>query len=249
MPTDDALLRLVPSMSADEQRALVDSLLQRSADSFLAELRRPKVPTLRRKPRKVRGFQVRVDLLHVKPPIWRRLVLPGDLTLERVHLVLNEAMGWTNSHLHRIRTGSDPYSPCFITEFDRDEGDEGILEDDVRLDQVFAEAGDALWYDYDFGDGWEHVVKVEAVLLDPPAGVEIVTGRRACPPEDVGGIWGYDTVAQWVESRYDDALLPEQFENARHGRDWLPRGWDPATFDLESTRIAIRDVLDVADED
>lgn len=197
-----------------------------------------------RKPRKVRGFQFRIDLLHVKPPIWRRLILPGDLTLERVHLVLNEAMGWTNSHLHRFRTGNEPYSPYFITEFDMAEGEEGVLEDDVRLDQVVAEAGDRLWYDYDFGDGWEHVVKVEAVLPEPPDQIELVTGRRACPPEDVGGPWGYEGVAQWVASGYDDDLLPEQFDDAGHARDWLPPGWDPATFDLESARTAIRYVLE-----
>jgi hypothetical protein len=231
-------------MSPAEQRELLDNLLAQGATSGFTAPPKAELPTLLRKPRKVRGFQVRIDLLQVKPPIWRRLILSGDLTLDRVHAVLNEAMGWTNSHLHRFRTGNGPNSPYFITEFDLHEGDEGVLEDGVRLDQVVAEKGDALWYDYDFGDGWEHVVKVEAVLPEPPAEVELVTGRRACPPEDVGGPWGYEGVAKWVESGYDKTLLPEQFGNAKHARQWLPPGWHPAVFDLESARGALRDVLD-----
>lgn len=89
-------------------------------------------------------------------PVWRRLELPGDLTLPRVHDVIQAAMGWTDSHLHRFRTGSDPRSAYFITEFDLDDGDDGLLENDVRLDQLVAEKGDQLWYEYDFGDGWDH---------------------------------------------------------------------------------------------
>jgi len=243
VPTDDekaAVLRLVSSMSPAEQRELLENLLAQRASRFTAPLP-PELPTLLRKPRKVPGVQVRIDLLQVKPPIWRRLILPGDLTLDRVHAVLNEAMGWTDSHLHRFRTGNGPY---FITEFDLHEGDDGILENDVRLDQVVSEKGDTFWYDYDFGDGWEHVFRVEAVLPEPPVAVELVTGRRACPPEDVGGPWGYEAIAKWVESGYDKTLLPEQFDNARHARDWLPPGWHPATFDLDSARSALREVLD-----
>lgn len=232
-------------MSLAEQRELLENLLARGAAGGITEPPGAELPTLLRKPRKVRGFQVRIDLLQVKPPIWRRLILPGDLTLDCVHAVLNEAMGWTNSHLHRFRTGNGPYSPHFITEFDLHEGEEGVLEDDVRLDQVVAEKGDALWYDYDFGDGWEHVVKVEAVLPEPPAEVELVSGRRACPPEDVGGPWGYEAVATWVQSGYDKTLLPEQFDNAKHARQWLPPGWHPAALDLESARSVLRDVLEV----
>lgn len=90
-------------------------------------------------------------------------------------------MGWSDCHLHRFRTGADHQSPHFVTEFDLEEGDEGILEDDVRLDLVLAEVGDRLWYDYDFGDGWEHVLKVEKVLPDPPTEVRLMTGRRWLP--------------------------------------------------------------------
>lgn len=251
MPADDpaAMVRqMMSTMSLAEQRELLDALLQHQADTFLAGLREPRLPVLRSKPRRVRGFQVRLDLQHVKPPVWRRLIVPGDLTLDRVHTVVQGAMGWSGYHLHRFRTGADHFSPHFITEFDLDEGEEGIVEDEVRVDQVVAEVGDRLWYEYDFGDGWDHVLKVEEVLHDPPAEVQLMAGRRACPPEDVGGIGGYAAIADWVEGGYDDALLPEQFEDAEDARDWLPLGWHPAAFDRDLAAHSISLALVSQDE-
>jgi hypothetical protein len=186
-------------MSLPEQRELMATLLDQRSAAWLSDLRAPRTPTLLRKPRKVRGFQVRLDLRFTKPPAWRRLLLPGDLTLGELHSVIQGAMGWYDPHLHRFRTGADHNAAHFITEFDLDEGEEGIIEDQVRLDQVIADVGDGLWYEYDFGDGWDHVIKVEKVLPQPPSEAQLLTGKRACPPEDVGGIGGYAAVAEWVE--------------------------------------------------
>ncbi len=141
-------------------------------------------------PKTVRGFRVRLDLRDTKPPVWRRLEVSGDITLPRLHDVIQTAMGWTNSHLHRFRTGVDHRSPYFLAPFDFEEGEDGMAEDDVRLDQLVREKGDALWYEYDFGDSWDHVLKVEAVLPKPPEQVRCTGGRMACPPEDCGGVWG-----------------------------------------------------------
>ncbi|HLN76870.1 MAG TPA: plasmid pRiA4b ORF-3 family protein [Nocardioidaceae bacterium] len=148
-------------------------------------------------------------------------------------------MGWHDSHLHRFRTGNDHRSPYFITGFDLDEGDEGLLEDDIRLDQVVAAEGDQLWYEYDFGDGWDHVLRVEAVLEEAPPTVRCTGGRMACPPEDCGGLGGYEELAAWVRSGYDDAILPEAFDNRAHARDWLPINWHPDHFDIEETNAAL----------
>lgn len=246
MPDDDPAAKIrqsLSTMSAAEQKDLLDFVLAQRRDAFEAALREPPLPTLRPTPRRIRGFRIRLDLLGVKPPVWRRLIVAGDLRLNEVHAVIQAAMGWSDYHLHRFRTGADYRSPHFVTEFDLEEGDEGILEDDVRLDRVVGEVGDRLWYEYDFGDGWDHVLKVEEVLKYASSEVELVTGRRACPPEDVGGVGGYQAVAAWVESGYDPALVPEQFESAEHGRDWLPEGWDPAVFDRDLAASEIRYVL------
>ncbi|MCR1785398.1 plasmid pRiA4b ORF-3 family protein [Nocardioides carbamazepini] len=225
-----------------EGKALLDALMNGQVTSIFEKLERDERPDLLPVPERPRGYRVRLDLHGAKPPIWRRLELPGDLTLPRVHVAIQAAMGWYDSHLHRFRTGNDPRSACFATEFDLDEGDDGMPEADVRLDQILAEKGDELWYEYDFGDGWDHKLVVEAVLDGPPATVRCTAGRMACPPEDCGGIWGYDEIAAWVRSGYDDALLPQSFDDAEHGRDWLPLDWHPDHFDLDE----INDALTIA---
>ncbi|MDO5504635.1 MAG: plasmid pRiA4b ORF-3 family protein, partial [Actinomycetia bacterium] len=111
-----------------------------------------------------------------KPPIWRRLELRGDLTLDMLHDCLQAAMGWTDSHLHHFELPMERRRArprFFLTEFDLEEGEDGTPESEVRLDQVLRKEGDILKYVYDFGDDWEHTLKVEkiraAVDEDPPA--------------------------------------------------------------------------------
>ena len=149
-----------------------------------------------------------------------------------------QPLGWHDSHLHRFRTGNHHRSPYFVTHFDLDEGEGGMLEDDIRLGQVAAAKSDQLWYEYDFGDGWDHVIKVEAVLTERSATARCTGGRLACPPEDCGGIGGHDQLAAWVRSGNDDVLLPEVFDNATDGRDWQS-DWHPDQFDVEDTNAAL----------
>lgn len=110
---------------------------------------------------------VRIDLLDVEPPIWRRIVLGSDHALADVHHVLQATMGWRDSHLHQFVQGTDGEHRVrpFLTDVDAEQGiDEGVREGDVRLDQVLVAVGGVLHYEYDFGDGWEHRLAVEEVL-------------------------------------------------------------------------------------
>lgn len=240
-PSDvqELVKQLTAGDSREENRALLEALLSGQVASIFEKLQVDQQPTLHPAPREARGYRVRLDLHGARPPVWRRLELPGDLTLPRLHEVIQAAMGWYDSHLHRFRTGSDHRSPYFITQFDLDEGEDGVLEDDIQLDQMVAAEGDRLWYEYDFGDGWDHVLRVEAVLDEPPATVRCSGGRMACPPEDCGGLGGYEELAVWVRGGYDDTLLPEAFDNAAHARDWLPLDWHPDHFDVEETNAAL----------
>jgi hypothetical protein len=244
-PTDVQQLvkQLASGASPEENQALLDALMSGRVSSIFEKLQLNQEPTVRPVPTDLRGFRVRLDLDGAKPPVWRRLDLPGDLTLPRLHDVIQAAMGWTDSHLHRFRTGRDHRSPYFVTHFDLDEGEEGLLEDDVRLDQLFAERQDELWYEYDFGDGWDHRLRVEEVLDEPPSTVSCGGGRMACPPEDCGGLGGYEELAAWVRSGYDDALLPEVFEGPAHAHDWLPIDWHPDHFNLEEVNAALAVVV------
>lgn len=240
-PTDVQHLvkQLMSGASPEENRALLDALMSGQVSSIFEKLKRDESPTLLPVPTEVRGFRVRLDLHGAKPPVWRRLELPGDLSLPHLHDVIQAAMGWSDSHLHRFRTSSDHRSPYFVTHFDLEEGEDGTLEEDVRLDQLVAEKGDEVWYEYDFGDGWDHKLVVEEALDEPPSTARCTGGRMACPPEDCGGIGGYEDLAVWVRSGYDEAQLPGVFDDAAHAHDWLPRDWHPDHFDADEVNAAL----------
>lgn len=184
-------------------------------------------------------FVVRVDLDSAKPPIWRRLRLASDLRLSELHDVLQIAMGWTDSHLHHFQVGPDARDfrvVPFLTPFDLEDEDEdeeetdGTLESQVRLDQVLAKPGHRLFYEYDFGDGWDHTLKLEKVeaWVDGDPVAVCLDGRRACPPEDVGGIPGYEEVLAALNGQIE----PDQAAWMAEKLDWLPDTFDPAAFDL-----------------
>ena len=185
-----------------------------------------------------------IELRGTKPRIWRRLSLPGDLTLDAVHTLFQAAMGWTDSHLHRFQPGIEVGydQPYFVTEFDEDEGDEGTREEGVRLDQVLRSPGDRLTYLYDFGDGWEHLVTLESVAPLTPDEREpkCLGGAKACPPEDVGGIGGHHEIAEWLRAGAPADDVPEPFEDAEHAHGWIPDGYDPDAFDADEATAAMR---------
>jgi hypothetical protein len=144
--------------------------------------------------------------------------VPGDVTLNELHVVLQVAMGWEDGHLHKFGVGADRRTRAhFVTGFDLSEGEEGVAEDDVRLDQVVSAKGDRLFYDYDFGDGWEHVLAVEEVLDDPPPAPVCLKGKMACPPEDCGGLGGYEELADWVRGGHDPRTTPMGLTSRRCG--------------------------------
>ena len=185
-----------------------------------------------------------IELVGSKPRIWRRLALPGDLTLDAVHTLFQAAMGWTDSHLHRFQPGgSHAFDvPFFITDVDEEEGDEGTHEDEVRLDQVLRKPGDRLLYLYDFGDGWEHRVTLESLapLTTDTREPACLRGAGACPPEDVGGMHGFLDLAAWLRAGAPEDAVPSPFEDAEHAHGWLPPGYDPDAFDAAEATAAMR---------
>ncbi|MBC7442848.1 MAG: plasmid pRiA4b ORF-3 family protein [Ramlibacter sp.] len=144
-------------------------------------------------------FRIRVDLVGATPPLWRRLTLPSNLTLDRVNEVLQVAFGWTDSHLHRFSLEfgrTMPRMQKILSPFDVADGADGVPETELRLDQVLGKKDDKLRYTYDFGDGWEHLLKLEAIepRQATDASVRAIAGRRHGAPEDVGGIYSYDNL-------------------------------------------------------
>jgi hypothetical protein len=169
-------------------------------------------------------YQLKVTLDESKPPIWRRLLVPGDVTLEHLHYIIQAAMGWTNSHLHQFIVDG-----LYFGEPHPDYGLEMHDHRRIRLSAVTTETGTKFAYEYDFGDGWMHTLLVEKII-EPEPGQQYpvcVKGRRACPPEDVGGVWGY---AQFLEAINDPGHAEHEMYLA-----WIGGEFDPEAFDLEET--------------
>jgi hypothetical protein len=164
-------------------------------------------------------FQLKIALKDARPPIWRRILVAGDIDLGTLHQVIQETMGWEDYHLHEFTIGHMRYG-------EPSEDDWEPVEDErrIRLDQLIRE-GDKFIYTYDFGDDWTHLITVEKILVaDPKARYPVcIKGKRACPPEDCGGIWGYAEMLSALEN-------PEHEEHTEI-MEWLGGGFDPESFD------------------
>jgi hypothetical protein len=183
----------------------------------------------RRGPPKV--YQLKVTLQRTRPPIWRRLLVRSDTTLARMHEIIQTSMGWYDSHLHEFVADGVEYGVP-----DQDWGDAVTDERGVMLAEVAARPGDRLLYRYDFGDDWEHELVVEKVL-EPQPGTTYpmcLKGRRACPPEDVGGVWGYAEFLR-VLADPDDPEREERLE-------WVGGDFDPEEFDAASVNAQLREL-------
>jgi len=175
--------------------------------------------------------QLKVTLKGSKPPIWRRIQVPSDTSLYRLHLILQVVMGWTNSHLYQFVVGRTYYGDP-----DPDYGGEMKNARTRKLSQVAPAEKDRFVYEYDFGDDWEHDILVEKVLPAVP-GVRYLAclgGKRACPPEDCGGIWGYAELLEAIK----DPNHPEHEEMV----EWVGGEFDPEAFDLEEINESLRDM-------
>lgn len=237
--------QLARGMNVEDVRALTGQLLGLGGTPTPWD--RPPVES-RRRPRQEteRTYRVRIDLAGAKPPIWRRLEVSSHLTLDDLHLVIQEALGWTDSHLHRFAVGRSSWdrdAEMYLCPYDVEEGeDSDVPEVEVRLDEVLVDPGDVLHYVYDYGDDWEHTIRLEAAsnrAPDSPIAV-CVAGRRAGPPEDCGGIHGYEEMlaaaADPSNERHDEAV--------EYLSSYLGGTFDPVRLDLEEINRGLRAGLD-----
>jgi hypothetical protein len=176
-------------------------------------------------------YQIKVTLKNSKPPIWRRIQVPGDVKLSKLHLILQEVMGWADYHLHQFIVNGIYYSTPHPDDFY-----EVKDERRVALHQVASGEKFKFIYEYDFGDSWEHELLVEKVM-PPEQGAyypRCIKGKRACPPEDVGGVWGYDDFLEAIK----DPDHPEHEAML----DWVGGEFDPEEFDLDGINEALKHI-------
>jgi hypothetical protein len=181
--------------------------------------------------------QIKVQLVDIDPPIWRRLLVPRAATLADLHLIIQAAFGWQDCHLHQFEIGGLRFGDTEILNEDGYEGGtRALAESDVRL-------FDFLWgavpfaYVYDFGDHWVHEVTLEEQLVaeDGRKYPACIDGARAGPPEDVGGTLG---LAELL-----DVLADSEHPEHKAMRRWVGRSYDPEKLDLAKVDRAVRSAV------
>ncbi|HBF09418.1 MAG TPA: hypothetical protein DHW71_16340 [Gammaproteobacteria bacterium] len=169
-------------------------------------------------------YQIKISLSNSKPPIWRRLLVWGDMSLPKLHLAIQIAMGWCNGHLHQF-IKNDRFYGVIDDEFPDPFGD---TEDETqfKLCDLIKKEKDVVLYEYDFGDSWMHKITLEKVLKPDPALTYplCIKGKKACPPEDSGGIWGYYNML--------NVIADETNEDYEEYAEWLGDAFDPEYFSV-----------------
>lgn len=174
-------------------------------------------------------YEIEIELLRIEPKIWRRVLVPGTITLAQLHHVIQIAMGWTDSHLHEFIVGAHSYSdPDFEIE-------EAKSEYRYRLERLAPRVSNTIAYNYDFGDGWRHQIRVEYIIEDDeryPGKPVCLEGERSCPPEDCGGPGGYQT--------FLEAIRNKKHERHKEFVDWIGGSFDSEFFDVGAVNTALR---------
>jgi hypothetical protein len=148
-------------------------------------------------------------------------------------MAIQYSMGWLNYHLHEFRKDGKAYSPK--TDDDIGHWDDSFMFDykNMKISDILMQENEKIEYEYDFGDGWEHDIKLEKVLnIDGNLPYPIcIKGKMACPPEDCGGIWGYHDMLE--------GLKDPKHEMHREYREWIDPDFDPETFDIEEANAQL----------
>jgi hypothetical protein len=174
----------------------------------------------------------KITLADSRPPIWRRFQVSDQITLVDFHAIVQGVMGWEDAHLHTFEVGGDRYAPA---EFEL----EYTLDSHAKtLAALNLSVGAKVTYTYDFGDGWLHVLKLEELLPLTPETPHphCLKGKRACPPEDCGGVWGYEGLLERLED-YGDPNYEEMLNQI--GLDF-----DPEKFDLAAVNQTLKQVME-----
>jgi hypothetical protein len=185
-------------------------------------------------------FQLKIVLEGSKPPIWRRVLIPANLRLPDLHGVIQLSMGWRDAHLYHFMVGIRSeglrfYGDPDLLDIDLMQEAEGEFINDlnVPIDHLLVNRKDWIRYEYDFGDGWIHRLTLEDILVQPLKLARLprcVAGRRACPPEDCGGVPGYEQALEILAN----TAHPEHQELLV----WIGN-FDPKRFDLEAVNAEL----------
>lgn len=176
-------------------------------------------------------LQLLVELDEVSPVVWRRILVPTNMTMAKLHAILQATMGWTNSHLHAFTVGDERYGMCF------DDYPEGEIDEHEVSVRKALPGHDRFVYEYDFGDRWRHTITIECEIptVDALKYAVCLGGENACPPEDVGGSGGYERFLEVIAD-------PSHDEHEDYVRWMDGEPFDRRHFDLVEVNAALQTV-------
>ncbi len=188
----------------------------------------------------IKSYLLRIELLHTHRPIWREVWVPSDMTLDVLHDVIQEAMGWDDDHMHGFEFKKQQFQSVeFMDGFD---DDAGKPEELVELSELLKRVRQKLTYTYDFGDSWKHsVILKKQVPLARDELFTCIAGEGACPMEDCGGVYGHERVCAFAKDGVDDGFMPYE--------EWGVGEYDPDAFDIDAVNKELVDLKDDWDEE
>jgi hypothetical protein len=178
-------------------------------------------------------YQIKIELEDIKPPVWRRVVIPSDMLLSDFHKVIQTTMGWYNSHLHQFEKDDTFYLPRMKDDWTWEEMN-NVDYKGRKVSGLLRKVNDEIIYEYDFGDSWQHTILLEKIT-DNTRGRKIplcLEGERSCPPEDCGGTWGYEHLLKVIKDptheEHEDMLA------------WLGEAFDPEFFSVDDVNLLLK---------
>jgi len=173
-------------------------------------------------------YQLKITLIDSKPKIWRQIIVNPETLLVDLHRIIQTTMGWTNSHLHVFKGKDEEYSPI---EFEVENAKNSRI---IKLNKILKTEHHFIQYEYDFGDGWEHEILLEKILEEDEKNQvpRCIGGKRNCPPEDCGGLSGYENVIKTISdpAHYDYEEM----------MTWLGGEFDPEYFNLNEVNEQLK---------
>lgn len=182
-------------------------------------------------------FQFKIQLKNIiKPPVWRKVLVPDSFSLDKLHEVIQKAFGWNNAHLYQFsKEGYGSYPNYGVPDGASDDMKDSRK---VKLSKIFDQSGQKYTYIYDFGDDWVHAITLEEIKEGKASKAELLSGKGACPPEDCGGPWGYQRLLETLANPAD--------EEHADMREWLGLNdddiWDANEFNLADAKINVAEI-------
>ncbi|MCB9228486.1 MAG: plasmid pRiA4b ORF-3 family protein [Deltaproteobacteria bacterium] len=178
-----------------------------------------------------------ISIIGTDPLVWRKVRLSNHMTLNDLHWAIQGAFGWENAHLHAFYVNTGRISGNEMDDLDDPDGDENTDSNGISIHDLIEQREKKFTYEYDFGDSWHHEIKIVGTEpLETPMKVpECIDGERCCPPEDCGGVWGFEN--------FLEVMADPSHEEYADMKDWYGRRFNAEKFSIADANKEIKSFL------